>query len=472
MTASPDVTAAIARLQSRWGAAAPRRLGTQIGNPIGDGVATLDDTHRKALDVGAVGEVVGALATVPLEVSLDGPLEAPSGVPFGRPVLPGLIRPGPTPYWDGVVSTGFPALDAILGPGGLPRSASVAFGGEASSGKTTIALRLVAEAQAAGSIVAWLDLARSFDPVEALARGVRPEWLVVVTPETLDEGLAIGGALLSGRAVDLLLIDLPAHPPRSNPAGHPPGSAAHQPGGVRSPGVARPPSGVRPPSVARPPTGVRPASVGDRLGRLAALARRSEALLVVLEPPGLGSRLTAAIAESTGLRLELARRSWIHLGRDVVGQRTEVTVARNRFGPPGRRAELRILYANGGERDACLNWDGLLSDERLSDERLSAERLSGERLSIDAPTYPVPGNRDHHATAPPLLAAPPPRTHTAPLRLVPARTDRHRRPAMDGRPGSRRRPGGTRIGRPTGDASWVGAPAGTRGDLRRSGSRS
>ena len=55
-----------------------------------------------------------------------------------------------------------------------------------------------------------------------------------------------------------------------------------------------------------------------------------------------------------GVRLELARRSWIRLGRDIVGQRTEALVARNRYGPPGRRATLRILYADGGERDACL----------------------------------------------------------------------------------------------------------------------
>ena len=57
--------------------------------------------------------------------------------------------------------------------------------------------------------MAWLDLSRSFDPVEAVARGVRLEWLVVITPETLDEGLAIGGALLAGRSVDLLVLDLP-----------------------------------------------------------------------------------------------------------------------------------------------------------------------------------------------------------------------------------------------------------------------
>src|SRR5215471_856834 len=285
-TPRADVDAVVAGLQARWGAAAPR--------------------------------VVGALALAPVADA------APGAVP---PITPATV---PTPNdessadLDRVIPTGFAALDAILGPGGLPRSASVAIRGDGSSGRTTLVHRLAAEAQAAGSIVAWLDLSNSFDPVEAVARGIRLEWLVVVTPESLDEGVAIAGALLAGRSVDLLVLDLPARP-----------TAAAD----------------------------RPARVADRLGRLAALARRAETLLVVLEPPGLAGGLAGAVAGSTGVRLELARRSWIRLGRDVVGQRTEALVARNRYGPPGRRATLRILYAEGGERDACLRREDLLSDQ-------------------------------------------------------------------------------------------------------------
>ena len=104
---SPDVSAALASLQARWGAAAPR--------------------------------VVGALATAPLPEEQEAPAVEPrTGV-------------------ERIVRTGFPALDAILGPGGLPRSASVALRGDASSGKTTLALRLAAEAQADGAIVDGLD---------------------------------------------------------------------------------------------------------------------------------------------------------------------------------------------------------------------------------------------------------------------------------------------------------------------------
>jgi RecA/RadA recombinase len=317
---------------------------------------------------------------------------APAPLPDTTP-SPGLPRPDD----DRVIHTGFAALDAILGPGGLPRSASVAIRGDGSSGRTTLVLRLAAEAQAQGSIVAWVDLSRSFDPVEAVARGVHLEWLVVITPETLDEGLAIGGVLLAGRSVDLLVLDLP--------------------GG-------------------RLAATDRPARIADRLGRLAALARRSETLFVVLEPPGFSGGLATAVAGSTGLRIELARRSWIRLGRDVVGQRTEALVARNRYGPPGRRATLRILYAEGGERDACLRHDDLLIDQ--------APAIHPERTTRDA-------------TPPPLPTAPPARARQGAslqaLSVLPARPARPGRPAMGSGPGHRREPGSPGAGRPAGDAT-------------------
>src|SRR5918995_2968347 len=162
-TLSPDVTAAVASLQARWGAAAPRTAAP----PVTDGALAL------------------APAAAPSLVSTPTPAHRPAPIPAGD---------------DRVIHTGFAALDAILGQGGLPRNASVAIRGDGSSGRTTLVLRLAAEAQVAGSIVAWLDLSRSFDPVEAVARGVRLEWLVVITPASLDEGLSIAGSLLAGGA--------------------------------------------------------------------------------------------------------------------------------------------------------------------------------------------------------------------------------------------------------------------------------
>jgi RecA/RadA recombinase len=322
--------------------------------------------------------VVGALALAPAPVADDD-------------VQP-TYDPRPD---DRVIRTGFAALDAILGPGGLPKSASVAIRGEGSSGRTTLSLRVAAEAQAAGSVVAWLDLSRSFDSVEAVARGVRLEWLVVITPASLDEGLSIAGSLLAGRSVDLLVLDLP---------------------GGR---LAR---------------ADKPARIADRLHRLAALARRAETLLLILDAPGLGQGLATAVAESTGIRLELARRSWVRLGTDVVGQRTEAVVAHNRHGPPGRRATLRILYAEGGERDACLARDALLIDQALLHE--------------------APDREIHHATAAPVPAAPatPPCQGPA-LRALPDRPARAGRPAVGSGPGHRRRPDRSVTRRPARDAA-------------------
>ena len=380
-TLSPDVTAALATLRSRWGAAAPR----------------------------AVGEVIGALATVP-----DPDPDSTSG-PLGEPDR------------SRVFSTGFPDLDAILGSGGLagglPRGMGLSLRGDLSSGRTTIALRLAAEAQAGGAIVAWLDLAEAFDPVEAVARGIQPEWLVVVTPASPDEGLAIAGSLLAGRTVDLLVLDLPARPE----------------------GAAR---------------------FADRLGRLAALARRAGISLLVLEPPGLVKGVAAAVGEGTGIRLELARRTWIRLGRDVVGQATEVVVGRSRAGPPGRRTTLRILYADGGDRDACLRHDALLVER----EGLVQAPPIPIPVALHAPADPVPGNA-RHATPASLSAAPPPRSRPAApaLRLVAGGTGGPGRPAVGRGDRAGRGPGGPATRGPARDAARIGASIGARGGLPRSG---
>jgi RecA/RadA recombinase len=350
-TGRGDVDAAVAGLRARWGAAAP--------------------------------QVVGALALVPDPAEDIQPQYDP--------------RPD-----DRVIRTGFAALDAILGPGGLPKSASVAIRGEGSSGRTTLSLRVAAEAQAAGSVVAWLDLSRSFDPVEAVTRGVNLDWLVVITPASLDEGLSIAGSLLAGRSVDLLVLDLPG------------GRLAKTD---------------------------KPTKIAERLHRLAALARRAETLLLILDAPGLTGGLAQAVAESTGIRLELARRSWVRLGRDVVGQRTEALVAHNRHGPPGRRATLRILYAEGGERDACLARDALLIDQ--------------------APVHEAPDREIHHATASPVPTASPASPGASPpLRALPDRPARAGRSAMGSGPGHRRRPGRPGTRRPARDATRERTSAG------------
>jgi len=216
----------------------------------------------------------------------------------------------------------------------LPVEASAVVRGGPSSGKTTLALRCAAEAQSGGDIVAWLDLGRVFDPVEAVGRGVDLRWLLVVRPADVQEGLNLAGALLSGRSVGLLVVDLPAR--------------------LRG-------------------------RLDDQLRRLVAHARRVGARLIVLEPPSIAGPLQAALASSTGLRLELERRTWLRLGRDVVGQRTAVVVAKNRYGPPGRSVDLDIHYLTEGERSLATH--RLITEEAVGD----AEPAPFEPRSVEMP---------------------------------------------------------------------------------------
>jgi hypothetical protein len=395
-----DRAAALASLRARWGAAAPRPAVEVFGAlaaaplPAEVGVAA------------ALLEVVLASpgpAAVPPEYDRATPGNPPDQVRPALVPLPGGARPAPAPATrqlpgepglgvDRRISTGFPELDALLATGGLPRAGTVVLRGSGSSGATTLALRTVAEAQAGGALVAWVDLAQSLDPVEAVARGVRLEWLAVLVPGSVDEALAMAGSLLQARAVDLLVLDLAGA--RDRPVAGTVPSAAH----TAPPAVSTALSGGR--------NGPRPPRLADQLGRLVAFARRAGALLLVLEPAGVPAPLRAALDEGAGLRLELRRSGWIRLGREVVGQRTEVRVAKDHHGAPDRRAAIRLLYAEGGPRDRCLARDDLLAEADAGTSNAAGTpnaAPAGLAQPLATPTSPEhQGSND--APSPPRLA--------------------------------------------------------------------
>ena len=361
MTSSiQPLATALARLEHRWGSAAIR-----LGNGR-SASAAVPNRSAQPVDGAATPEGTWAVG------SMTGPLDEGALAPALRPLAPPVPDEDPlAPLDPGVVSTGFAALDAILGPGGLARQASVTLRGNESSGKTTLALRLVAEAQAKGAIAAYLDLGRTFDPLEAVTRGVDLAWLLVVRAGDPVEGLRLAGALLAGRSVEVLVVDLPDRLPSSREA---------------------------------------------LLRGLSARARQVGARLVVLEPQDLPPPVRGTLAEMAGVGLELERRSWIRLGRDVVGQRTLVTVAKNRYGPPGRRVELEIRYADESDRGRGV---GRLLEAPPARPAAALRALEPERTS--SPSVPSP-----HATALPGLApsAAPPRTGGPPAPRRPARAGR------------------------------------------------
>jgi RecA/RadA recombinase len=202
-----------------------------------------------------------------------------------------------------IVRSGFGAIDGLIG--GLPSQGTVSLVGDPSSGTTTLALRSMAEAQASGAIGAWLDLPGRFDPLEAAARGVDLRWLVVIRPLVATDGLRIAGSLLGSRSVDLLVLDLPSRLP--------------------------------------------PAQTG-LLRQLAAQGRRVGARVLAIGSEGLAPTLRDALAEASHLRLALAHRDWLRVGREVVGQRVTVTVEKDRGGAPGRAVDIEILYPPDGDR--------------------------------------------------------------------------------------------------------------------------
>jgi hypothetical protein len=267
-----------------------------------------------------------------------------------------------------IVRSGFRAIDGLIG--GLPTQGTVSLVGDPSSGATTLALRSMAEAQAAGAIGAWLDLPGRFDPLEAAARGVDLRWLVVVRPLVVTDGLRIAGSLLGSRSVDLLVLDLP---PRLPPA---------------------------------------QATV---LRQLAAHARRVGARVLAIGSEGLAPVLRDALAEASHLRLTLAHRDWLRVGREVVGQRVTVTVEKDRGGAPGRAVDIEIVYPPDGERGPAVT--RLLTEDTGPPGEAAGQPSRGPTL-----IHPLSIETDHRPThaspSPPLgpSAAPPGAPHARPVR--------------------------------------------------------
>lgn len=349
------VTTALTSLRDRWGTAVVRP-GVQV------------TSTRSVATLGAL-----ALASDPSRDVTD-------------PVGPASMPAAP-------VRTGFRAIDGLVG--GLPSQGTVSVVGDPSSGTTTLALRSMAEAQATGAIGAWLDLPGRFDPLEAAARGVDLRWLVVIRPLSMGDGLRIGGALIAGRSVDLLVLDLP---PRL------------------------------------------PAGQAVVLRRLMAQARRVGARVLAIGSGSLSPSVRDALAEVSHLRLALAHRGWLRVGREVVGQRVTVTVEKDRGGAPGRAVDIEIHYPTDGDRGPAIA--RLLAEATGPPGRVigmgggprtsRAPRVSAPSSKASTLVHPIPSEPDHrpilHATPPSPLgpsAAPP----GAPC-ASPARTRRAGREAM------------------------------------------
>src|SRR5213596_206985 len=260
-----------------------------------------------------------------------------------------------------VVPTGALSLDLALGVGGLPRGVVSEIYGPESSGKTTLALHVVAEAQMLGGICAFIDAEHALDPIYARKLGVDTDELLISQPDTGEQALEITETLVRSNAVDVIVIDsVAALVPRAELDG--------------DMGDSLP--------------GLQARLMSQALRKLTAAISRSGAVVVFInqirEKIGVmfGSPETTsggrALKFYASIRMDIRRIGAIKDGDRIVGNRTKVKVVKNKVAPPFRECEFDIMYGEGISREGDLL--DLATANRVIDKTGAWFSYKGDRL--------------------------------------------------------------------------------------------